>query len=415
MIKRAFKLIFKFLVTIILFAITSYFAFLGWEYLSGGKYVEYLMSNSEIVNLEESFTFSLAEQDIENSKVIMVGEIHGSEQPNIFDFDFFKYLHQNHGVQHYFAELDFVQATLLNRFLISGDEELLNKILKKWVVIQGRNNQSYIDKYQKFYKYYQRLPEDDKFTFIGIDRIQDFKLLTDYLHEFKTDTPLNTINSQDENLRSALMQRLEVLSNYYQKNTDTLYLLNHLKENLAFIELKTNRELILFNNFQKLYKEKQLSSKKVYAFFGIYHVFQYKVNGALPLAAQIRLSNLGLDHKILSFNFLLNDSYMVMSSQGLPEFLRDKGKYTKMAISADNMLVMYIYGIKDFKRMTPKFHKSLIKLNEPNSPYENSNRMSTTFQLLPVTDLFEMNEKGKPYVQYTIFVRNSDWAQPKKP
>jgi hypothetical protein len=34
------------------------------------------------------------------------------------------------------------------------------------------------------------------------------------------------------------------------------------------------------------------------------------------------------------------------------------------------------------------------------------------YQIFPVTDLMEMNDKGKPYVQYTVFVRNSDWAEP---
>jgi hypothetical protein len=38
--------------------------------------------------------------------------------------------------------------------------------------------------------------------------------------------------------------------------------------------------------------------------------------------------------------------------------------------------------------------------------------MNKTIQLLPVTDLMEMTDKGKAYVQYTVFVRNSDWAEP---
>lgn len=92
--------------------------------------------------------------------------------------------------------------------------------------------------------------------------------------------------------------------------------------------------------------------------------------------------------------------------------MQDEGKYTKMPVSADNMLVMYIYGIMDFKRMTPENSKSLVKMNGEDSPYSGSNRMSKSFQLLPVTDLFKMTDKGKPYVQYSIFVRNSDWAEP---
>lgn len=46
------------------------------------------------------------------------------------------------------------------------------------------------------------------------------------------------------------------------------------------------------------------------------------------------------------------------------------------------------------------------------SPYSNSVRMNKTIQLLPVTDVFEITDKGKPYVQYSVFIRNSDWAEP---
>ena len=156
------------------------------------------------------------------------------------------------------------------------------------------------------------------------------------------------------------------------------------------------------------------SKDKAYGYFGLYHVFQYQVNGQQPLASQIRMSDLGLENNILSMNFLMIDSYMVMPSNQLPDFMSDGGKYTRMPISSDVMLFVYIYGIKDFKRMTPEYHKSLVKMNSKNSPYATSNRMSKTIQLLPVADKFEFNEKGKAYVQYTVFVRNSDWAEPEK-
>jgi hypothetical protein len=178
------------------------------------------------------------------------------------------------------------------------------------------------------------------------------------------------------------------------------------------VRMKTNREDILFNNFKMFYEKEGLRSKKLYGYFGLFHVFQYRVNGKHPLASKIRMSDLGLEDKILSINFMLNDSYMVMPSKSLPEFLRDNGPYTRMPLSADNMLVIYIYGIKDLKRMTGKQQKSLIKMNGIDNPYANSNRLNTSFQILPVTDLFEMTDKGKPYIQYTVFVRNSDWAEP---
>lgn len=64
--------------------------------------------------------------------------------------------------------------------------------------------------------------------------------------------------------------------------------------------------------------------------------------------------------------------------------------------------------------MRPAYHKSLVKMNAANSPYSTSSRRTETIQLLPVVDKFEFNEKEKPYVQYTVFVRNSAWAEPEK-
>ena len=165
-------------------------------------------------------------------------------------------------------------------------------------------------------------------------------------------------------------------------------------------------------HFYDVYTEYELSDEKVYGYFGLAHVFQYRINGNHPLASQIRMSDLGLKNDILSMNFLFVDSYNVMKSSMLPEFMRDEGKYTRMKITSDNLLFMYIYGIRDFKRTTKENQKSIIKMNGANSPYSNSNRLSTTFQILPVTDLFELTDKGKPYTQYTIIVRNSDWAEP---
>jgi hypothetical protein len=157
-----------------------------------------------------------------------------------------------------------------------------------------------------------------------------------------------------------------------------------------------------------------LAEEKLYGFLGLGHVFQYRVNGKHPFASKVRTSNLDFQDKLLTINIMMNDSYMVMPSNQLPEFMRDEGAYTKMPVSADNMLFIYIVGIRDFKRMTPEHHKSLIKMNKEVNPYSNTIRLNKTIQILPVTDILEITDKGKPYFQYTLFVRNSDWAEPMK-
>lgn len=411
--KKALKTLLKLFIGFILLITIAYGSFHFVEYASGSKFVKYLKENSETLSLNQSFTYNLAKADIEKSKLILIGEIHGTEEPSKFDVDFFKYLNKDFGVKNYFAEFDFVQAEYLNRFMANGNNDLLKDILKNWIVGQGRNNQDYFDKYLYFQEYYAQLADDRKFQFLGIDIIQDWELTTRYLNELiPQNQNIEPIEFVKDGLIDKLMKQLDLLSSYYTNNTDTLSKLSHLQKNIELVQNKVNREDIMFENFQSFYKSKDLKNTRSYGFFGLFHVFQYRVNGNYPLASKIRQSDLDLEDKILSFNFILNDSYTVMPSKQLPEFMRDKGEYTKMAISADNMLVMYIYGIKDFKRITQENHKSLVKMNGENNPYLNSNRLNASFHILPLTDLFKMTDKGKPYVQYTIFVRNSDWAEP---
>lgn len=413
-LKKIFKIIFIGMLALVLLSIIAYFSFLGWERMSGGEFVDYLNRNKETVGLDESFSYKIMDDDIAENKFVLVGESHGFEEPTKFDFDFFKYLYNNFGVRNYFAELDFAQAKLMNEYMKSGDEELLQTILQNWAVIQGRNNKDYYDKYRAFHLFYQTLPTDDKFKFIGVDKIQDWNTYTICINNLsETDSTLSPIVYHSETGIADIKNRIQYLITVNGTDTTLLFELRHLLKNIEYREGKSRREKVLFQNFADLYIAYGLAKEKVYGFFGLYHVMQYRVNGKHPMASQVRQSDLGLAGKILSMNFLFVDSYMIMDSKMLPEFMRDEGKFSKMPVSTDNMLLMYIYGIGDFKQTTEAYHKSLIKLNGNDNPYsKNSNRMNTTIQLLPLTSIFEMTDKGKPYTQYTIFVRNSDWAEP---
>ena len=416
MIKKIFKSVIKILLGIMVLIAIAYFSFFAWEYVTGDKFVNYINRNIETVTGNESFTYEIMKDDIENSKLILVGETHGFHEPTVFDVDFFKYLYKNYGIRNYIAELDYAQASFMNIYLQTGDEDLLQEILKNWIVVQGRNNKDYLNKYRALHKYYQQLPDYDKFKFIGIDKIQDWKILTKFTNQLsEIDSTLKPIIYSKETIKQELKTRINKLLLNSDINEKLQFELSFQLRNIEYSENKKRREEVMSLNFSDIYKGFNLYDEKLYGFFGLYHVFQYRVNGKHPMASQIRQSELGLEDKILSINFLFVDSYMVTKSSALPEFMRDKGKYTRMNISTDNLLFMYIYGIMDFKRTTSEHYKSIIKMNSSeNNPYENSSRMAKSFQILPVTELWEMTDKGKPYTQYTIFVRNSDWAEPER-
>lgn len=409
--KRFLKNVFKGIAGILVLMVILYGGFHLWEYATGGKYVNYLKENSETLPLDQPFTFKTLDDDIRQNRLILVGEIHGFEEPQKFDYELFTHLHREHQVRTYFAELDFVQALTLNQYLEHGEEKDLHDALKKWAVVQGRNNKDYYDKYRKFHQYYQQLSEHDKFQFIGIDKMQDINLTLTYLNALHGSTQVEIKETVD---LDTVMQQINRLDAIYSGSPDTLSILKHIRKNISYYTEKTNREKVMFENFHSLYPTLDGKESKAYGYFGLYHVFQYGVNGQQPLASQIRSSDLGLEKAILSINFLMVDSYMAMPANQLPAFMSEGGAYAKLPVSSDVMLFLYIYGIKDFKRMTPEYHKSLVKLNGENSPYAMSNRMNKTIQILPLTDKFEFDEKGKPYVQYTLFVRNSDWAAPEE-
>lgn len=409
MILKIFKWIGIALISFLLLLALSYGIFHLWEYMSGTKYVNFLTENNESRSLDEKFDFQIMDQDVSDAKLILVGEIHGFKEPQLFDIDFFKYLHQKHGVKIYLAELDIVQSYLLNHFLDNPDEELLKTILNKWVVAQGRNNKTYFEKYLELQKYYKSLPEQDRFQFVGIDKIQDWSLISGLIAEWAKQEALKIKNRNDIEKLSHLVDSIIPA---FSHSPDSMKLLNLIQKNINYSLDKTPREETMFLNFSEFYNTTKDQYSKFYGYFGLFHVMQYRINGNHPFASMVRQSDLDIADQILSINFVMNDSYMVMPSKQLPEFIRDKSIYTKLPVSADNMLIMYMIGIKDFKRITPGYHKSIFKMNATNSPYGNSYRLNRNIQILPVTDLFELDDSGKPYVQYTVFIRNSDWAEP---
>ena len=384
-----------------------------YEYATGGPFVAYLQANSEVKPLDDAFDYGIMAEDIAANDLILVGEIHGFDAPAKFDVDFFRYLHGEYGVRTYFAELDYLQAKEMNDYLTSGEEAFLQKALRKWAVIQGRDNQDYLEKYRALHKFHAALPAADKFRIEGVDRITDWRLLINFLNPLVLPADsMHMLPMSVDDLPVNALALIERLQPAYSENGDTALALQMLLADLEARRDSLNRDARMAANFTRLFRYRELAGQKCYGFFGLGHVFQYRVNGSDPMASLLRQSDLGLGGKILSANFIMNDSEMTMKSDQLPGFLADDGPYTALDVSADDFLFMYLFGVKDLKRVTPKYHKAIIKLDGPDNPYANSGRLQSTFRLVPVQPKTVMDEPGKVYAQYMIFVRNSPWAEP---
>jgi hypothetical protein len=382
------------------------------EHIEGNNYLTYLKKNTETVSLEQSFRFDLMQQDLTKHRLILVGEIHGFQEPNKFDLELFTHLITNHEVKTYLAEMDFCQAYYLNNYNRTGDSKLLKEILKEWEVTIGRDNKDYAEKWMNLRKVYQ---DGYEFKYIGNNNLSDIKLLGRWLHE-KTGNREFLQSPQNDSL--AVIQFLNLAKQELGEITtdETIWEINHQIRNMERYLNKAYREEVITENLLELYEHYGLYNQKVYGFYGLGHTMQSPIQeGFESMASRLKQQDSRFKDALLSINIVFTDSYMTVRSKGLPKFLRDQGPFTRMPVSYDNIWLNYLHGIEDLKRICLPYTKSLIKLDGTNSPYFNSRRLFRMSKILPIGQVLNAREDRSTtdYGQYLLFFRNSDWARPK--
>lgn len=71
--------------------------------------------------------YDLFNQDIEDKKIIMIGEIHYMEANYIIQANLLIHLNMHFGVRHLLIEFGRAEAFLYNQYLKTGDESYLNQ------------------------------------------------------------------------------------------------------------------------------------------------------------------------------------------------------------------------------------------------------------------------------------------------
>ncbi|MEN2280904.1 hypothetical protein AAGF08_02115 [Algoriphagus sp. SE2] len=405
--KRAITFTYKALLIGIFLIILLFSGFRVKEHIQGNKYITYLENNIESVPLDNVLSFDLADEDISDYQLILVGEIHGFKESTKFEPEFFEYLHTTHQVNDYLIEMDMSQAYFMNKYNKTGDEEILDRVLKKWVVFIGRENEDYRKKWKSLKELYTKY---DGFTYHGNNNISDVDLLIDYINEImKTDIDIPIDQSDSVKLLSIRKAIREI------DWTDSLqWEKEYIISNIDFTINKKYREEVLTENLANIYGHFNLEEKKVFGFYGLGHTVLSPFNdGYTAMASRFASLVPDMKGKILSFNFVFIDSYMTTYSKSLPSFLRDKGKFTSLSVSYDNILLSYLHGIDELKRVTEKETKTLIKLNGKDSPYNSSRRLISMSKVLPIGMVINggPNQVTTDYYQYLILIRNSEGAK----
>lgn len=108
--------------------------------------------------------YDLFNQDIEDKKIIILGEFHYMAANSIIQADLLIYLNKHFGVRHLLIEFGRAEAYLYNQYLQTGDEWYLNH------TFPGFNRyEEFFSSCEKLYDYNSRLDNGKKLVVHGLD------------------------------------------------------------------------------------------------------------------------------------------------------------------------------------------------------------------------------------------------------
>jgi hypothetical protein len=387
----------------------------------------------ETLDLAGAPQFRLFDKAFYQNKVFLLGESHGVQRLQDVDFTLLRHLNQRAGVRRYLAEVDCAQAYYLNEYLRTGDEAPLDRVFAGWVGQPAQwGNADFRAKIIRIRALNQTLRPARRIRFVGIDGVQDYALLADYLRDLRASgrplppalatsldsvqTALRTAPAQAAGL--ALRTRLALAQGgpaaRRALGAQALAEVNYALTNLGYARTLPGREQQLFANYQAALPFWHLAHEKLYGLWGLAHVPQQKGLNFNSLAAYIRSSALPGHAKIVSILSTLAGCQMLMPSAGLPAAWRTPGQPYSVVdkFNHDGPLVR-LQGLEALKAVTQPGSTTLVRLDAPGAAAHHLPVQLSYAPGLPASQQmqFDPAQPATAYVQYLLLVRDSGAVQ----
>ncbi len=327
---------------IIVFVLYFYISnklFLGFKSKDNTDYLKMNM-----VQIKDSISSELFDEDFYNSNVFLFGEFHGYADNQILDKELFLFLNKKLGIRYYIAEMDSTTAKKLNAFLSSKTKD--EAILKDVVLTIGK-----------------RIPQQS-----SLDLLEKWSAIYDY----------------NQKLKDSL--KIKIIGIYAGFDADSS---------------KISRDSEMIVNLKNSIKALGIENQKFYGFFGYFHTLQNNVeSGSKPFAAYLKEAG----YKPTSFVSYTIDSEMYLPKN--PEIPTPPEEKLNWG-NADGP-IMLVKGIGDLKALSKPNTITLFKLNSMNSPYFESQNLIWVKSKMFEDNIFPVEDANTTdYFQYAFLLRNS--------
>lgn len=343
-------------------------------------------------------------QSVFRSKLVLLGESHGSAAPHVVDFELLRLLNKRAGIRDYLLEADPLQAAALNRYLDTGDEAALDAVFDYWRDSFAQwGSAAYRDKVVAIRKHNMTLPAPRRIRFHGLDAVQDWKRLAGWLSELGAPIDPAALTAAKTGRDKASLA-LRALASVEAPND----LARDLRATLDTQAGGINREGVIFATYERLARG-TLGDRRAYGMWGIFHVLQQPMEGTtLPFAARVRASNLPAGASMVSIVLLSLDSAVQ-----IPAPLPGGTKRLRLTqFNIDGPFVK-VSGSATLRAASEAGTVRIFRLDAPRSPFATSSdfmvtRTSIGQDLRPA----DPRTRSTDIAQYLGVYRDSDWARP---
>lgn len=382
---------------------------------------EYLQKNYSEIDLKDENEFKdleIMDSDLKGKEIFFTAEVHGVKANAELEMKFLKYFKEKSDFKYYLLENSYSNAHFINKYLDTGDIEILEEIYEPLKGSFAWNKSSY-DLLKKVYEYNKSLPKTKKIKVVGVDiehsTANAYKFLLDVLPKKEIPEEIresiediqNTFDKIDNprdkrafeaslKLQKDIEEKENIYKEYFGENFFGFKLVN---KNIIYsfeayeyqdnqINWNNTRDKMMYENFKSIQQE--LPKGKYYGQWGMNHTYQSEDNNVKWFASYLNEEDSEFKDKILTIVYNYDNCNQMSRLKG--------GSY------GDYNFSLIFPEIKETNDLIDN-NLNIYKLNSKGTPFSDI-KMSSDFN----------NEKSEKdmleFFQYIVAIRNSKATEP---